>query len=456
MANIRALRQYFFTLILCLGLGGEAFAEAFSEALAKAYQSNPTLAAARAQLRVIDEGVSQALGLWRPSISLSYEVGKDWRDLSGNSVTGSRNRDLTPRTTKASVVQKIYDGGQTNATVDSAEAEVKAQRARLILAEQNVLFDAGSAYLDVFRDQAVLELNRNNEAVLKRQFQATKDRFEVGEVTKTDVSLAEARFSGSVAARIAAEGQLANSRASFRRIIGSFPNALSRVVPLGGIPESQKAAISIARDRSPALIAARYRESSARFNVKKLTGAFLPSVSVEGGVSRSEESSSQDTRTDSLEILATIKIPLYQRGIVSSETREAKHTLTQRRLELDAAIQDSVEKATRAWESLVSTRARIKALISEISASQIALEGVKQEAQVGSRTVLDVLDAEQELLDARVKLVGAERSEVVATMELHRSLGSLTAKDLKLPVKFYDPDKNYNQSKNKIWGTSVE
>ena len=443
---------------LCLSLPGlflwmsPVSSESLIEALAKAYNSNPSLAAARVQLRAIDEGVSQALGSFRPSITASYELGKDWRDLSGNSVSGSRTRNLTPRTAKASITQKIYDGGQREAGLEVAEANVLAERGRLLSSEQDILFKAAEAYIDAYRDQVVLKLNQNNEIVLKRQFEATKDRFEVGEVTQTDVSLAEARYTGAVADRISAEGLLANSRAAYKNAIGDLPRKLEKVIPLGDIPVSQEAAIRIAKNNNPSIIIARHRERSAEAAVKKSSGAFLPTVTVEGGLSRSEEASSRDTRTDSAEVFATIKIPLYQKGLTSSETRESKYILGQRRLELDVAIREVTENTSKAWESLITSRARVAALGAEIKASAVALEGVRQEAQVGSRTVLDVLDAEQDLLSARVKLVRAEQSEVLASMDLNRSLGRLTASRLKLPVKIYNPVEAYDRTKKKLWG----
>ena len=433
-----------------------ASSQSFKEALAKAYSANPTLASARVQLRAIDEGVSQALGGFRPSITASFEAGKDWKDLSGDSVSGSRNRNLTPRTAKASIIQKIYDGGQREAGLEVAEADVLAQRARLLSTEQTILFNAAKAYIEVYRDQAVLRLNQNNEIVLKRQFEATKDRFEVGEVTRTDVSLAEARYSGSVADRISAEGLLANSRAAYKNAIGDPPRRLEKVAPLGNMPVSQEGAIEIAKTNNPSIIIGQHKERSAKAAVRKSSGAFLPTVTVEGALSRSVEASSRNTRTDSAEIFATMKIPLYQKGVASSETREAKYILGQRRLELDVATRKVVEDTSRAWESLVTSRARISALGAEIRASSIALEGVRQEAQVGSRTILDVLDAEQDLLNARVKLVRAEQSEVLASMDLNRSLGRLTASGLNLPVKIYNPVESYDETKKKFWGKSID
>jgi len=434
-----------------------AVSETFEEALARAYLGNPSLEAGRAQRRATDEGVPQALGGWRPSVTITYEAGKNWRKLSGSTVGSSnRNRNLTPRTARAVVSQSLYDGGQTRAAVDGAEAEVLAQRARLVSTEQDVLFDAGSAYVDVVRDEAVLKLNLNNEAVLRRQLEATRDRFEVGEVTRTDVSQAESRFSGAVSDRINAEGQLANSRAAYRNIVGDFPGTLGQVSALGSLPQSQDAVVSIARDRSPAVMTARFEERSAAAAVKESYGELLPSLDIEGGLSRADEASTNDSRTDSAEIFATITIPLYQSGTVSSEVREAKQRLSQRRKELDAAVRQSIEDGTKAWENLMTAKARIKALSAEIKSAEIALDGVKQEAQVGSRTVLDVLDAEQELLDARVTLVRAQRDEVVASMELHRAVGTLTAKDMKLPVTLYDPTMNYRKTRDKWWGPSID
>ncbi|MBB43063.1 MAG: type I secretion protein TolC [Rhodospirillaceae bacterium] len=413
--------------------------ETFNDALTKAYLLNPTLAASRAQLRSKEEKISEAWGGWYPTIEFSLDAGKNWKHVSGNAVSSAnRNKNLTPKNSDFVFSQNIYQGGKTSAALKVARAEILAQRARLLATEQDVLFGAGRAYVDVVRDEAVLKLNRNNEAVLLRQLEATRDRFEVGEVTRTDVAQAKARHSGSIAESVESNGQLSNSRASYRNIIGDFPGVLKKVKPLLDIPTSQSAVKDLARELSPGVLVARYEEKTAAAKVEETFSGLLPSVDIEGRLSRSDALSAVDSRTDNAKIFAKLTIPLYQSGIVRSRLRAAKQIHAQKKMELNASLRRSDEKSAQAWENLLTANAQISALTAEITAATTALEGVKQEAKVGSRTVLDVLDAEQELLDARVNLVRAERNKVVASMELHRAIGNLTAKGLNLDVNFFD------------------
>ena len=214
--------------------GSMVQAETLQEALAKAYQNNPTLLAGRAKLRAVDEGVPEALSGWRPTVSLNYDVGKTHRDSSGSFSGGSQN--FTPRTGSLSLDQNLYQGGRTASATKRAEQDVMAERARLATTEQQVMFDAGTAYVDVQRDEAVLRLNQNNERVLRRQLEATRDRFQVGEVTRTDVAQAESRLARATADRIQSEGDLAQSRAAYRDVIGDFPGTLQPAKSLGNLP----------------------------------------------------------------------------------------------------------------------------------------------------------------------------------------------------------------------------
>lgn len=440
-------------VILFAAAGSSSQAETFREALAKAYQNNPTLLAARARLRAVDEGVPQALSGWRPTVSINYSAGKTHTRTSTG--TGFTSRNFTPRRGSITLDQNIFQGFRTRSETGQAEQDVLAERARLATTEQQVMFDAGTAYVDVRRDEAVLRLNQNNERVLRRQLEATRDRFQVGEVTRTDVAQAESRFSRAKADRIQAEGDLVQSRAAYRDVIGDFPSTLKSAKALGNLPTNQDDAIRQARSNSPDVIAARFDERSSAQAVKVVVSELYPTLDLEGDASRSNDTGSDDSRSDSQSVTARLTVPLYQAGDVSARIRAAKQTHSQRRSELDAAIRSAIAASITTWEDYQTAVARIKAFSAEVRAGRIALDGVRQEAQVGSRTVLDVLDAEQELLNARVSLVRAQRDEVVASLDVRRAIGTLQAARLSLGVPTYDFDAYYKKVRYKWFGWGI-
>lgn len=431
----------------------EAGAETLEEALARAYETNPTLLARRAQLRAVDEGVSQALSGWRPTVSVSGDISR--QQSYNNTRSSPTTRYLTPYGGSLDITQPLYNA-TTGPSVDRAENQVRAERAALLSAQQQVLQSVIDAYLAVLRDQAIVELNVNNERVLQRQLDATSDRFRVGEVTRTDVSQAEARLAQATADRVQAEGNLAASRAVYRTVVGDYPTNLVVPPPLHDIPVTSAEATSLAASQNPDVLAAEYTVAAARDNVRAIEGELWPELNLRGSVSADEHSSGDDTHANAATITAELSVPLYTAGSVAARVRAARHTAVQRREQLDEARRDAQETATRAWELLTTARASLRALDSQIKASSIALEGVQKEALVGSRTVLDVLNAEQELLLARVNQVVARRDEVAASYQLKAAVGGLTARDLALPVQFYDQERNYRNSRGKWWGTSIE
>ncbi len=429
-----------------------AGAQTLQDALAKAYLSNPSLLAARARLRATDEGVAQALAGWRPTVELNYDVGQSRVDSRNSSVTLNR----TPRIGSLSITQNLYRGGRTVANTRRAEFDIQVQRARLMVTEQRVMFDAVSAYMDVVRDQAVLRLNQGNERVLQRQLEATRDRFEVGEVTRTDVAQAESRISRARSERVRSAGDLERSRAAYRRVVGDAPGLLKPAKVLDGQPESETAAQDTARQNNANVVAARFDERASAANVKSVSADLFPRVDLEAELRRADETSSRGSRTDSSSITAQFTVPLYQAGGVSSRIREARQVNSQRRRELEQSVREAIESATRAWQALTTAQSRIEAFTSQVRATGIALDGVRQEAQVGSRTVLDVLDAEQEMLDSRVNLVRAQRDEVVASYDLRRSTGSLTGRQLGLAVEIYDFDRHYKSVRKRWYGWEID
>lgn len=443
---------------LLIGIPLAASGQSIEEALATAYRTNPQILAERARLRATDEGVAQALSNWRPSVTFSGDIGKarDWSRTT-DTRTGTRTeneRVRTPATASATVRQPLYRGGRTVAETSRAENSVQRGRAQLQVVEQQVLLDAATAYTNLLRDAAVLDLNVNNEQVLSRQLQATRDRFQVGEVTRTDVAQAEARLSRSRADRIQAEGNLTSSRANYQRIVGEVPGRLQPARVPGNLPTTEPQAQRMAAE-NPTLISAMFNERAAQDTIDVVAGELLPTVNLQGALSRSEESQTRGFDRDTASVSVVVSVPLYQQGSVEARVREAKQVHGQRRIEVEDARRRALEDTTRAWEALSTARARLQAINAQIRAAQVALDGVTQEARVGSRTVLDVLDAEQELLDAKVNLVRSQRDEIVAAYQLASATGQLTAQKLALPVEVYDPTINYNETRGRWWGTSI-
>jgi TolC family type I secretion outer membrane protein len=424
-----------------------ASSETLFEALAMAYASNPTLQAARAAVRGSNEGLPQALSGWRPTVSLNGSAG-----LQQSKTNSTSKRDLFPRTYSADVSQSLYSGGRTVAETAQAESLVQVARSRLKAVEQQILTSGVTAFLDVLRDQARVQLNRNNEVVLRRQLEATRDRFEVGEVTRTDVAQAEARLSGVVAERVETEGTLASSRASYREVFGVMPGSLQPAPPLPDLPATESEAVATAETDNPNIAVALNNEAVARHGVEEATGRLLPTVDLTGRARGTDETTTENSDSTSYSLIAAVSVPLYQAGAVHSMVRRAKELLNQRRIEVEESRRGVVEAASQAWERMTTTRSQIAARAEAIRANKIALEGVRQEADVGTRTTLDVLDAEQELLDARVAMVIAERDEYVAGYRLLAAIGRLTAVYINLPVQIYDPSEHYQKVRKKWWG----
>lgn len=440
------------TVVAALTAGLPVRAQTLEEALIQTYQTNPTLSAARAQLRATNERVPQALSGWRPLIEATGSAGKaiddDVRPNPGSEGRSPASADLT-------ITQPLYRGGRTVAGTERAENEVLAQRSRLAITEQDVLLSAVTAYADVWRDQSVLQLNLNNEQVLTRQLEATRDRFDVGELTRTDVAQSESRLSSAIADRIGAQGNLSSSRATFENVIGFFPGELEQPPVPQRLPESQQAIVDLAESANPAVLASSFDELAALRSVREVAGELLPSVELQGSVGYQHERTSRTSEGSSAEVLAVVRVPLYQQGSVSSRVREAKQVASQRRLQVREAIRQARDDAISAWESLQTARAQIAALQESVRANAIALEGVRQENAVGARTILDVLDAEQELLDAQVGLVSAQRDEVVAAYSVLSAIGRMTAADLGLGTEIYDPEADYREVREKWFGLSA-
>ena len=425
------------------------------EALATAYSNNPSLQAARAQLRSVDEGVPQALSGWRPQIVVAGAVGYGdgtFRSASAAGVTNRRNnRDVF--TEQATLTQPLYRGGLTRANTNQADNRVFAQRARLLASEQQLFIDTINAFVNVILTQQVLQLNTNNEQVLARQLQATNDRFRVGEITRTDVAQAEAALAGARATRQTAEGNLQTARSTYRRLVGELPDQLVQPQPVKLPLRSAPEASQLAAANNPNVIAALFDNAAAKDAIDVAFAGLMPQLSLQAQAARNDNSAVAGQRNIGGQVLLNASVPIYQGGAEYSRVRQARQSEQQARKTVDDIRRQAVAQATQAWETLQATRSTIESTRAQIRANQIALEGVQREAIVGSRTTLDVLNAEQTLLNSRVTLVQNLANLINNSYTVAAAIGRLTARDLNLNVPLYDETAYYNAVKNKLFGT---
>ena len=437
--------------LACLGAAVPPLAaQSLDETLVAAYQTNPTLLAARAELGAVNEAVPQELSNYRPDVEAVGRAGVQRIDTNKTEA-----ENTNPLEGELLANQPLYRGGRTVAGVARAEAEVLAQRSRLDSVEQSVLLDAATAYMDVWRDQAVVRLNLNNEQVLARELEATQDRFEVGELTRTDIAQSESRLARATAQRIQSEGDLESSRATFEEVVGFAPGVLIEPPAPAGILASQEEIVAAAEEANPDLRAAIFDEEAARRQIRVSFGELLPDAALTGEARYSEEFASSDGKIRLVRGLAEVTVPLYQQGFVSSRVRQDKQRAGQRRRLIDEADRRAERLAVDSWAQLQSARAQSRSFESEVSSTGVALEGVRQENAVGARTILDILDAEQEFLDAQVNLTRAQRDEIVAGFQVLSAMGRLTARNLELAVEVYDPEAGYRATRNRWFGLDV-
>ena len=420
----------------------DAAAQTLEEALVLAYQNNPALLAQRARLRAVDEEVPEALAGWRPTIEIAGDVGALYSKTDGM-VPNSGSSTVAPHGVGLTAVTPIYQGGRVAAQVESAENRVRAGRAQLQAAEQSILLDTATAYMDVLRYHAEIELSRSSERVVSRQLQAAQDRLDVGEVTRTDVAQAEARLAQAGAERVAAEGGMMSARAVYQHATGEPPGELSwPPVPMG-LPKTEEEALAAAAGGNPSIAASSFIAEASEADIDAAASVLRPQISLVGDVRQRFDSSDFIESTADASLMATVRVPLYQGGAANARIRQSKQIATQRRLELDQARRAVQEQVSHAWRALTAARAQIVAFESQVAAAAVALDGVEQETRVGLRTTLDVLDAEQEHFKAQINLVRAQREEIVAAYQLKAAIGALTAQQLGLPVELYDPEEHY-------------
>jgi len=496
-SRMRAGRAAAALLAGALTAGGPSHAESLKEALTAAYLFNPTLKAAQAQLRSTDNGVSLAKSGYRPTVSATFQDG--WDNLrsqlqssaippgalplclgAGNPSTPGApcnpnaslplstlstsqlgNGPSNPRIAQITATETLFDGFRTYNNVKGAEALVEAGREDLRSAEINVLLNAATAYMNVVRDAAIVKLRQNNVRVLSEQLRATQDRFKVGEVTRTDVAQAQSGLAQSQADLSIAQGTLYGDQALFAQFIGHPPGTLRDPgPPTKLLPKTLQGAIDIAEAENPGILGAIFRERAQQHQVKAVKGQLLPSLSVNASQTWTNQpfglphvAFEEETR-----VYGQLTVPLYQAGSVSAQIRQAIETLSQARQNTDAQRELARSNVSSQWGLIVAARGNVAAGKSAVEATRIALQGVREEEKVGQRTILDVLNSEQQFLNANVNLVSFQRDLVVAAYGVLASEGRLTASDIALQAELYDPTRYYGEVKDAWfgWGASVE
>ncbi len=423
-------------LILSGAMAMPASAQSLTDALISAYRNSTQLEIARAGLRSTDEGVAQAYASYRPSVSVSASsTGSYLVPALGANYTTYRN------SLSLSASLTVWDGGATKQAVEVARLAVEAGRANLTAAEQGVLLDAVTAFMDMHRDMQSLALAENNQEVLARQVQAAKDRFEVGEVRHTDVSLAEAAYAGAQAAVAIAQGALEISRENYKLAVGLYPGQIKAPPPLPRYPGTMAAATTIALKTHPAIAAAQQQVKIAELNVARAETALKPKITLSGSLGANPATGINNSATISLGTSATI----YAGGAYTSAYRQALALKDQSKANLVLTSKSVAQAVAITWSRIEIAQASIVAKAKQVRASRVALQGIREEANLGALTTLDILNAEQDLVQAESNLTTAEHDHYVAVYSLLSAMGLLTVKHLNLGIKTYDTNENYNR-----------
>jgi outer membrane protein len=431
-----------------------AEADTLEGALALAYQNNPQINSQRANTRSVDEGVSIAVSGYRPKVTGTVSGGEIYLDSLSKGATPKSTTTTAISTYQLQATQTLLNGFQTASKTRQAEAAVFGQRETLRNTEQTVLLAAATAYLNLLQAAAVLELDRNNVNVLEATLRQTRDRFTVGEVTRTDLAQALTSLEQGRARLHADESAYITARSVYVQQIGVEPGKLAPVSPVDRFsPTTLAGALQRGASQNPQISLAMYNIDAAVQNVKALEGALYPSLSVSTTLTKSFGSTTNSTGLETLsgQVLGTLTVPLYNGGQEYAQIRQAKETLGQRRIDLDTARYTVQQAVTQAWGQLEAAKAQIDATSAQVTSSEIALDGVREEARVGQRTTLDVLNAQQTLVGARTALVQAQHDRLVASYALLASVGSLSPQVLGLRVEIYDPTVHYYQVRD-AWG----
>lgn len=439
-----------------------AAAETIGGAFIKAYLNNPDINAARASVRATDENVPKANAGYLPQLQGSLNSGTNYirgQDAEHKSPFSSAStsfyQSTFPRGYGATLTQTVWNGNKTYNSVRQAESQALGEREQLRYTEQNTLLDAVTRYMDVMRDTATVDLNRNNVEVLKEQLRQTQDRFHVGEVTRTDVAQAEAALSQAEAEYLKAQSTLQASISQYRQTIGTEPDHLSPVKPLSKLlPSNLKEAITIAQVEHPAIVAYLHGVDAALLNVKINEAALYPTVAIQAGVNKYFDPSSYTPGSRSLNasVTGSVTIPVYDGGNTYASIRQAKEQVSNQELQANSQRDKVVQAVAAAWYAYKNSPGVVRAAEAQVKAAEVALAGVREEAKVGQRTTLDVLNQEQTLVQARVALINAQHDQVVNSYTLLSNIGRLSVKTLGLAVAEYDVRAHFDHVKSKFFG----
>ncbi len=431
-------------------------ADTIEAALVRAYQTNPQLNAQRASVRSVDENVPQALSGYRPRVAVTASAGYQYTDTTsqilGNTVNLKGSQ--VPRSVGATATQTLFNGFQTANRTRAAESQVSSAREGLRVLEQSVLLAAATIYMDYLRDAATVEVQRSNVRVLEQTLKQTRDRFSVGEVTRTDVAQSEAQLAAGRTQQLAAESTLATTRANFRRIVGSEPNALAPGSPVDRyLPSSLATAINQGLVENPNVTAAMFGIDINFLTVKVNEGALFPTVTLQANVQQAYEQAITTPKSFTASAVAQVSVPIYQGGGEYALIRQSKENLAQQRLVLEQTRDQTRATIAQAWGQLLAGRAQVTSAQAQVQASEIALNGVREEARAGQRTTLDVLNQQQALVNARVALVTAQHDRVVASYSVLSAVGRLSPATLRLGTTVYDASVHYHQVRDSWAGT---
>ena len=443
-----------------------AAADTIYEAMAKAYENNPDLNAARAGLRATDEGVTIAKAGWRPQINAFAQRTTTWYDNSGKTFPGgtpsiTNPQGYTDRINTLShqrgltITQQIFDGFQTLNNVRAAEATVFSERASLRAREIQILLAAVETYANIARDQQILAFRKQNVAFQKEQIRASKERLNVGEGTRTDVSLAEAELARALSLVAMADSQLKQSQAVYVQIVGEAPKDIKQPKPASkNLPKNIDSAVATGWRENPQILATMHAIDAAGFQVKSAEGAMLPGVVVQGQMQSTDGTPGATSLSNytSQSITARLNVPIYQGGAEYGEIRQAKERLGQQRILLDSVrleVQQTVVSAMAQYEAAL---AAVKAGSMQVKASNDALNNIIEEQRYGQATTLDLIQVQSTVLNAKENLAVAQRDSAVASFSILATIGRLTVQDQDLKVAEYRPEAHYEKVKDAWFG----
>ncbi len=429
------------------------------ETLERTYMQNTALDAERANLRATDEGVSQANAAWRPSLSVqgqqnqtqTYPIGRPSRQ-QGIKAHGSTT------TYTATLEQNIYDGGATEAQIGVAESNVLSERANLFIQEQNALFAGIEAHTSILANEAIVEYQKQNMDFFLKLWQRAEAYFEVGQGDRVDVEAARGQYEGGIGTLAQQIGTLENAKATYMQTVGSPPGKLAPANVILQLPKNYEEALEIAKTHNPEITQARYQLEAADYNVYLQAAELLPDVSVQGqvgntrlggdnGITSGPNEGKAIKRTD-LAFNTIVNVPIYLQGIPNSKVRQAYQQMAQAKVNLVGAQRGVVQAVRTAWDNLIASREAVKGFLAQVKAQELAVEGGFEEVNVGTKTVIDVIQLQQQLIQAQIDLANAQATLVNSGYAVLQAMGRLTARDLRLNVRYYDPDAYYNEYKN--------